>query len=39
MNPARANLSQKSVYNGLGIKHDPLENIYFKRKVRSTGRM
>jgi len=38
-NTTSANLSQKSIYNGLGIKHDPLKNIYFKRKVESTARM
>ena len=38
-NTTSANLSQKSIYNGLGIKHDPLGNIYFKRKVESTARM
>jgi transposase len=38
-NTTSANLSQKSIYNGLGIKHDPLKNVYFKRKVESTARM
>jgi transposase len=36
-NTTSANLSQKSLYNALRIKHDPLENIYFKRKVQITA--
>ena len=38
-NTTSANLSQKSIYNALAIKHDPLKNVYFKRKVESTARM
>ena len=38
-NTTTANLSQKSIYNGLGIKHDPLKNTYFKRKIQSTRQM
>jgi transposase len=38
-NTTTANLSQKSIYDGLGIKHDPLENKYFKRKINSTRQM
>jgi len=36
-NTTSANLSQKSIYNALAIKHDPLKNVYFKRKVESTA--
>ena len=35
-NTTTANLSQKSIYNALGIKHDPLKNMFFKRKIEST---
>lgn len=35
-NSTTANLSQKTIYDGLGIKHDPLKNIFFKRKIKST---
>jgi hypothetical protein len=38
-NTTTANLSQKSIYNALGIKHDPLKNIFFKRKIASTQQM
>jgi hypothetical protein len=38
-NTTTANLSQKSIYNALGIKHDPLKNIYHKRKFQSTAQM
>lgn len=38
-NTTTANLSQKTVYNALGIKHDPLTNVYFKRKIQSTAQM
>ena len=38
-NTISANLSQKSIYDGLGIKHDPLKNVYFKRKIENTARM
>ena len=38
-NTTTANLSQKSIYDGLGIKHDPLKNTYFKRKIEKTRRM
>lgn len=37
-NTTSANLSQKGIYNALGIKHDPLKNVFFKRKVQSTAR-
>jgi len=36
-NTTTANLSQKSIYNALGINHDPLKNIYFKRKIETTA--
>jgi hypothetical protein len=36
-NTTSANLSQKIIYNELAIKHDPLKNVYFKRKVESTA--
>ena len=35
-NTTTANMSQKSIYDALKIKHDPLKNIYFKRKIEST---
>jgi len=38
-NTTTANLSQKTVYDALGIKHDPLSNVYFKRKIQSTAQM
>jgi hypothetical protein len=38
-NTTTANLSQKSIYNALGIKHDPLKNIFHKRKFQSTAQM
>jgi len=38
-NTTIANLSQKSIYDGLGIKHDPLGNTHFKRKIESTRQM
>lgn len=38
-NTTAANLAQKSIYDGLGIKHDPLKNVYFKRKIESTRQM
>lgn len=38
-NTTVANLSQKSIYDGLGIKHDPLKNTYFRRKIESTRQM
>lgn len=37
-NTTSANLSQKSIYNALAIKHDPLKNVYLKRKIESTTR-
>ena len=36
-NTTEANLNQKSIYNGLGIKHDPLKNIVVKQKIKLTG--
>lgn len=38
-NTTIANLSQKSIYDGLGIRHDPLGNTHFKRKIESTRQM
>ncbi len=35
-NTTTPNLSQKTIYNGLRIKHDPLKNIKLKRKIKST---
>lgn len=38
-NTTTANLSQKTIYDALGIKHDPLKNIFIKRKIESTRQM
>ena len=35
-NTTRANLNQKTIYNALGIKHDPLKNIVVKQKIKMT---
>jgi hypothetical protein len=36
-NTTTANLTQKSIYNALGINHEPLKNIHFKRKIETTA--
>ena len=36
-NTTSANLNQKTIYNALGIKHDPLKNIFAKRKIEATA--
>ena len=38
-NTTEANLNQKHIYNGLGIKHDPVKNIIVKQKIKLTGRL
>ena len=35
-NTTRANLNQKTIYDALGIKQDPLKNIVVKRKIKMT---
>jgi len=38
-NTTRANLSQKTIYNALGIKHDPLKNIIVKQTIKMTRKL
>ena len=38
-NTTSANLSQKNIYNALGLKHDPLKNTTSKTKIKITKRM
>ena len=37
-NTTTANLSQKSIYNALALKHDPLKNTTSKTKIKITSR-